>query len=603
MDPNTLAWTLLLLPLAVAAAILLVLRRSPGTSALLSTGSAIATFVFAFLLSRSGGSSGAEIESFPWIHAGEDFRIDIGLTADRLSSGMMLIVTGIGALVHLFSLGYMKDDAGKSRYFAGLSLFLFSMTGIVLADNFVMMFLFWELVGVSSYILIGHWFQKDSAADAAKKAFLVNRIGDFGFMIGILLVWVLTGSIYFAEIAEAVGGVANAKLLNIAVLCVFCGAIGKSAQLPLHVWLPDAMEGPTPVSALIHAATMVAAGVFMLARVSMLIGAAEAAATVIVWIGALTSLVAALIALQQSDIKRILAYSTLSQLGYMIMAQGIAGGSEAGMFHLYTHAFFKALLFLGAGAVIYACHHQQDIWKMGGLRRKMPITFWTFAIGTAALIAVPGTSGFFSKEGILHAAHENHLNGPWAIGLIVAFLTPFYMTRLVLVAFFGPARGKDTAHAKEVPAVMWVPLALLAVLSLVSAYGPVADLFLASGKAHLPHFDPTAIFSLAGLIAGVGLAVILYKGKSEDPVDIRALREKLYFDELYQGLVETFQDGTAKVLAGFDRYVLDPVIARSPALGASGTGKLLRLFQFGNVQGYAFFFGAAAVALLFYLVL
>ncbi|MEM9018833.1 MAG: proton-conducting transporter membrane subunit, partial [Verrucomicrobiota bacterium] len=343
MDDSTLAWMVLLLPLVVAASILLGLKKWSGLSALLSTGSALITLVFCAILA---GKESVEATSFTWIHLTDspekDFKVNIGFELDALSRGMMLIVTSIGFLVHLFSLAYMKDDDGKWRYFAGLSLFMFSMTGIVLADNFVMMFIFWELVGVSSYILIGHWFHKESAADAAKKAFLTNKIGDFGFMIGILLVWVLTGSIFFDEIEKAVGGVTNAVLLNIAVLCVFCGAIGKSAQLPLHVWLPDAMEGPTPVSALIHAATMVAAGVFMLARVVFLIESAETAAHVIAWVGAITALVAALMALQQSDIKRILAYSTLSQLGYMVMSQGIGhGGSDAGMFHLYTHAFFK----------------------------------------------------------------------------------------------------------------------------------------------------------------------------------------------------------------------------------------------------------------------
>lgn len=607
MDANTLAWTILMLPLFVAAGILLGLKRWSGLSAILATGSALLTLILSFMLSGIGEGD-AVVTSFPWLQVTENFGLTIGMTVDGLSQGMMIIVTGIGFLVHLFSLGYMKDDAGKSRYFAGLSIFMFSMTGIVLADNFVMMFIFWELVGVSSYILIGHWYQKDSAADAAKKAFLTNRIGDFGFMIGILLVWVLTGSIYFSEIAEAVGGVTNANLLNIAVICVFCGAIGKSAQVPLHVWLPDAMEGPTPVSALIHAATMVAAGVFMLARVSFLIGAAELAATVILWTGAITALVAALMALQQNDIKRVLAYSTLSQLGYMVMAQGIipsgelAGGSDAGMFHLYTHAFFKALLFLGAGAVIYACHHEQDMWKMGGLRKKMPITFWTFAIGTAALIAVPFTSGFFSKEGILHAAHEHHHTGPWLIGLIVAVLTPFYMTRLFIVAFLGKARTDDAGHAKEVPAIMFVPLLLLAFLAIASAYGPIAHLLKAPSEAHFAGLDITGILSIVALIVGVGLAIFLYRGKDRDPVRIPLFANKFYIDEIYNGIVRTFQDGVAAVLDIFDRYVLDPLIVRFPAIGAITSGSFLRLFQTGNLQAYGFFFGIAVVLVILFLI-
>ena len=587
MDVNTLAWSVLLLPLLVAAAILLGLKRWSGLSSLLSTGSALLCLIFCFLLA-AGGETAVETKTYPWIDLGQALELGIGFQIDGLSRGMMLIVSSIGFLVHLFSLGYMKDDAGKSRYFAGLSLFLFSMTGIVLADNFAMMFIFWELVGVSSYLLIGHWYEKASAADAAKKAFLVNRIGDFGFMAGILLVWILTGSIYFDEIAKAVGSVANAQLLNLAVLCVFCGAVGKSAQVPLHVWLPDAMEGPTPVSALIHAATMVAAGVFMLARV------------------AITALLAALMALQQNDIKRILAYSTLSQLGYMVMAQGVGqGGSDAGMFHLYTHAFFKALLFLGSGAVIYACHHEQDIWKMGGLRKKLPITFWTFALGTAALIAVPFTSGFWSKEAILETALHEKLTGPYVLAIIVAFLTPFYMTRLVIVAFFGKARTKDADHAHEVGPVMWIPLALLAFMAVFSAYSFVSGPLLARGHAdihHLvEHFGLTAILSLIGLVFGVGAAIYFYKGKDKDPISVPVFRDKFKIDEFYLGLVHVFQDAVAKGLDFADRYLIDPLVARFPAATALAAGSVFRVFNTGNVQSYAFLFGVAVVAVIFYL--
>jgi NADH-quinone oxidoreductase subunit L len=607
MDVNTLAWAVLLLPLVVAATILLGLKRWSGLSSLVSTGSALFTLIFCIMLAADGDKV-VETASYPWINLGEHLSLTIGFQLDALSRGMMLIVTSIGFLVHLFSLGYMKDDAGKSRYFASLSLFMFSMTGIVLADNFAMMFIFWELVGVSSYLLIGHWFDKASAADASKKAFLTNRIGDFGFMIGILLVWVLTGSIYFDEIKSAVGGVTNFGLLNIAVLCVFCGAVGKSAQLPLHIWLPDAMEGPTPVSALIHAATMVAAGVFMLARVVFLIEAADMAATVITWVGALTALVAALMALQQNDIKRILAYSTLSQLGYMVMSQGMGqAGSDAGMFHLYTHAFFKALLFLGAGAVIHACHHEQDIWKMGGLRKKLPITFLTFALGTAALIAVPFTSGFWSKEAILETALHEKMTGPYILAMIVAFLTPFYMTRLVIVAFFGKTRSKGADHAHEVGPIMWVPLVILAGMAVFSAYGFVSSPLLARGHAdfgHLfSHFGLTAILSLTGLVVGVAAAIFLYKGKSKDPLNIRLFRNKFYVDEIYLGIVRLLQDSVAAFLDFVDRFVIDPLVARFPAGLAVTAGSFLRVFQVGNVQSYAFFFGVAVVALILFLIL
>ena len=347
------------------------------------------------------------------------------------------------------------------------------MTGIVLASNFIMTFIFWELVGLSSFLLIGHWYEKSSAADAAKKAFLTNRVGDFGFMIGILLLWGITGNLVFTEMAIPAG--VSTAALGAAILCIFCGAAGKSAQFPLHVWLPDAMEGPTPVSALIHAATMVAAGVYMLVRVQLSIGEdafAGFSGTTIAWIGAFTALIAALMATQQDDIKRVLAYSTLSQLGYMVMAVGILAG-EAAMFHLFTHAWFKALLFLGSGALIYACHHEQNMWKMGGLFGKMPLTSITFAIGTAALIAVPFTSGFFSKEQILEAAHHTNPALFW-IAAAVAVLTPFYMTRAFIITFLGKTRTENADHAKEVGPLMAIPLVVLAIMGLLAGFPFIA---------------------------------------------------------------------------------------------------------------------------------
>lgn len=351
-------WLLLFLPLVVAAFDWFLLTKRPDVAALTSTFSCLATFVLSLgLLDRTGS------DSFSWLPISDIFSVDLGFVLDPLSSRMMLVVTGIGLLVHVFSLAYMADDKAKTRYFACLSLFMFSMTGIVLANNIAMTFIFWELVGLSSYLLIGHWYTRDTAANAAKKAFICNRVGDFGFLIGILTLWALTNTLDFS-LMEIPAGISE-NLLNITVLCLFCGAVGKSAQFPLHVWLPDAMEGPTPVSALIHAATMVAAGVYMMVRVQYSIGI-EAfpalACNVIAGIGAITAVIAAFMATQQNDIKRVLAYSTLSQLGYMVMALGLLAG-EAAMFHLFTHAWFKALLFLGAGAIIFACHHEQDIWK------------------------------------------------------------------------------------------------------------------------------------------------------------------------------------------------------------------------------------------------
>ena len=422
----SLGFLVLFLPLIASALTLLLSRRSATLSSYISTASAFICLLITVSLIQNGDNK--ELGSFNWIQVGE-FQLNIALELTGLGKGMLLVVTLIGFLVHLFSIGYMKEDSGMARYFGGLSLFMFSMTGIVLANNLAMMFIFWELVGVSSYLLIGHWYHKHSAAEAAKKAFLVNRIGDFGFMIGILLIWGAFGSVNFTEISNSLSAnKPDPNLLNWAMFCIFCGAIGKSAQVPLHVWLPDAMEGPTPVSALIHAATMVAAGVFMLTKVLFIIEVAPVAASLIQYVGALTALLAALMATQQDDIKKVLAYSTLSQLGYMIMAVGFAGilgvkASNAGFFHLYTHAFFKALLFLGSGAIIYACHHEQNIWKMGGLFKRMKITSITFLIGTAALCGVYPLSGFFSKDAVMAAAQNNPLL--LSIGCFVAFLTSF----------------------------------------------------------------------------------------------------------------------------------------------------------------------------------
>ena len=649
VDPQFLPWLILLLPLISAVLILFFTQKNGHISALISVFSVLATLVLAIFFRRL--PEGSESAVLPFIDLGETFRASFGVTIDQLSKGMLLIVTIIGALVHIFSLGYMKDDDGKGRYFAGLSLFMFSMTGIVMADNFVMMFVFWELVGVSSYILIGHWFDKNSAADASKKAFITNRIGDFGFMIGILLVWCITKGFDFGAIEAFIKDPANAGissgLLAAAVLCVFMGAVGKSAQLPLHVWLPDAMEGPTPVSALIHAATMVAAGVYMLARVGFLIEASELASCVIAWIGALTALAAALMATQQNDIKRVLAYSTLSQLGYMVMAVG-AGSPEAGMFHLYTHAFFKGLLFLGAGAIIYACHHQQDIWKMGGLRKKMPITFLTFLIGTAALCAFPLiTSGFWSKETVLMAAWDYNIFIFWIVA-IVAALTTFYMTRLVIVTFFGKPRAEGADHAREVPAVMWVPLALLAVMALtsaiptiskgMSAMNPHADHAEHAAKSpqattEAPKADPASatseaetktgnkkthpndeakdnhedvgtvmVISIFTFIVGLIGAVFYYRGQDRDPIRIPVFANKFYIDEIYAWIIRFGQDLVATILSGIDKYLVDGVIARMPSVGALGIGNALRRLQTGNLQHYAFLFGLGIIVVL-YLVL
>ncbi|HEX8311309.1 MAG TPA: NADH-quinone oxidoreductase subunit L [Chthoniobacteraceae bacterium] len=599
MDTH-LPWFILLCPLVSAALIHLLLRRSPGLSETLS----VAACGFALLASIGIWFSPiptTQIE-VPWLDFRPTLYVPIGFSIDALSKVMLLVVTGVGTLVHFYSLVYMEHDDAKPRYFGNLSLFMFSMLGIVLANNFAMMFIFWELVGVSSYLLIGHWFQRDSAAAAANKAFLVNRIGDFGFMLGILMIWSATGSVIFNEIGANMAPLtANPTFLTVAVLLVFCGAVGKSAQLPLHVWLPDAMEGPTPVSALIHAATMVAAGVFMLARVFFLIDATPTAQAVIAWVGILTALLAALMATQQDDIKRILAYSTLSQLGYMVMAVGVAAPGAA-MFHLFTHAFFKALLFLGAGAIIYALHHEQNIWRMGGLSGRMRTTFLTFTAGFLALIGCPPFSGFFSKDAILLAAY--HVNTPiFILGLITAFLTAFYMTRLFVVVFLGSSRTEEAKHGHDGPLRMTAPLIILAVLSLITGWFGSEGYFVHAFPArHAEHTIIVPILAVLVFVLGAGAGWILYSGKAKDPILIPWFRDKFYFDELYAALVAGTQDLLAGLSSWFDKWILDGMIVRGLAGITWGTGFMLRFFQYGNLQGYSFLFGAGIVALIYFAV-
>jgi NADH-quinone oxidoreductase subunit L len=597
-----LPWIILFAPLLSAALIILFTQRYKNLSALISIAAvlvSLAASVGVFLAPEMQPATA----QLPWLDfssLGVNFRIPIGFTLDGMSKAMLIVVTAIGALIHIYSWGYMADDEGKSRYFAGLSLFMFSMLGIVFANNFLMMFIFWELVGVSSYILIGHWFYRKAPSFAANKAFICNRIGDFGFMLGILLVWVATKSVDFETIKTTLPTLtANPAFLpfaTVAVVCIFCGTIGKSAQFPLHVWLPDAMEGPTPVSALIHAATMVAAGVYMLARVYFIVETSAAAMEVIAVIGTITALGAALMATQQNDIKRVLAYSTLSQLGYMVMAVGVASPNGA-MFHLFTHAFFKALLFLGAGSVIMACHHEQDIWRMGGLWKKQPITLITFLAGTLALMGIYGFSGFYSKDAILIAASEHH---PvlYYCGLAAAFLTAFYMTRLFVVVFFGKARTEAAGHAHEVSIVMWLPLVLLAIPAVVAGYPEIIHRFLPT-PAH-EHSMVPYIASGMGL-AGILFGVVLYWGRAKDPIYIPLLANKFYFDEIYALIVWNTQDLLARISGFVDRWIIDTAIVRCLASGTYGAGFILRFLQFGNLQLYALLFGGGVVALFYFI--
>ena len=441
---------------------------------------------------------------FPWITVGDRALLNTGILIDNVTAVMLLVVTIVSTLVHLFSIGYMHGDPRYSRFFAYLSIFSFSMLGLVLAESFLFIYIFWELVGLSSYLLIGFWFEKKSASDAGKKAFIVNRVGDFGFLIGILIIYATCGVLGYDQVFLAIGeGKLSGTLLTLAGIGVFCGAIGKSAQFPLHVWLPDAMEGPTPVSALIHAATMVAAGVYLVARVYPMF--TPDAFLFIACFGLITLFLTATIALAQNDIKKVLAYSTCSQLGYMIMGLGV-GGYTAGLAHLTTHAAFKACLFLGSGSVIHAVH-SQDIQEMGGLRKKMPITFVTFLIATLAISGVPGFSGFYSKDMILGAALEfgmksaNPLHMIFFIGaLFTAGLTAFYMFRLVILTFFGaPKDHHKFDHAHESPPSMWVPLVVLAGLSFSFWY---------SGWFGTLIQKPKSVADLAGISAPAPVATM-----------------------------------------------------------------------------------------------
>jgi NADH-quinone oxidoreductase subunit L len=594
---SSLPWIILLAPLASAMVITLFTLRWKAVSSFISIAAVLVSFACSCLIFTQSNIAAAE---FTWIDIAGALKVPVGFTLDQLSKTMLLVVSGVGATIHIYSLGYMRDDEGKSRYFSALSLFMFAMLGIVLANNFVMLFIFWELVGFTSYVLIGHWFFRDAAADAANKAFITTRIGDFGFMIGILMVWMATGSIVFSEVTPRMAAlVSHPTFITTAALLIFCGAVGKSAQFPLHVWLPDAMEGPTPVSALIHAATMVAAGVYMLVRVAFVIQASQTALLVVAWIGTITAVMAALIATQQNDIKRILAYSTLSQLGYMVMAVGLAS-NEAAMFHLFTHAFFKALLFLGAGSVIVMLHHEQNIWQMGGLSRKLPITFVTFAAGALALIGCPPFSGFFSKDAILAIAYGRNMP-IFIVGLFTAFLTAFYVVRLLVIVFFGDPRSEGARQSKESPPVMTGPLIVLAILATLGGFGFFARNFLA-----LPIEKETTLLvpalAFGALIVGSGLAIALYRKRTSEPIDVEVLRHKFYFDELYAWLIGWTQELLARVAAFFDRWIIDTVAVDGSSRGTWGIGALLRLIQVGNLQAYAFLFGLGVVAVIYFAV-
>ncbi len=568
---------------------------------------------------RDGGSFTSTL--FAWIVAG-DFETSVVAHVDQLTAVMLLVVTGVGALIHLYSAGYMHDDPGYARYFAYLNLFVFSMTMLVLAGNFLLLYVFWEAVGLCSYLLIGFWYTRPAAAQAGKKAFIVNRVGDFGFGLGVMWLWSALGSLDYGAVFKGVATLPPETATSIALL-LFMGACGKSAQLPLHTWLPDAMEGPTPVSALIHAATMVTAGVYMVARSHALFERSGTALEVVAWVGVATAIFAATIGLAQTDIKRVLAYSTVSQLGYMFAAVGL-GAYAAGIFHLVTHAFFKALLFLGAGSVIHGLGGEQDLRKMGGLAPKMVTTTITMTVGAAGLAGVPFLAGFFSKDEILAAAFRGH-RVMWAILLLGAFLTAFYTFRLLFLAFFGgPRMSKEVAHhVHESPAVMTAPLAVLALLTVVTglALGIPSDHGTRFARFLAPVFPVhegdhggfvaymLLILSVVVVAAGITLAWFLYMstpvraeaiGRPRTPLHALLLNA-YYVDRLYDVVIVRPLFALSGVLArAFDLGVIDGVVnglGRAVVAWAAG----MRRLQTGFIVNYALTMLAGAVLVLAFL--
>ena len=572
------------------------------------------------------GGHHSTIRLYTWLTSGM-LDVHIGLSIDRLTSVMLLLVTTVSALVHVYTIGYMQGEPGYARFFSYIALFTFSMLMLVLADNFLQLFVFWEAVGLCSYLLIGHWYERQSAVAAATKAFVVNRVGDFGFMLGLLLVFTTFDSLDYAtafanvgpataklmNILEPVGGSFEVSTITVICLLLFMGAIGKSAQFPLHVWLPDAMEGPTPISALIHAATMVTAGVFMVARLAPLYNASPTAMSVVAIVGAITMVLGATIALTQTDIKRVVAYSTMSQLGYMMMACGL-GAYAAGIYHLMTHGAFKALLFLGCGSVIIALHHEQDMRRMGGLKDRLPITYWTFVIGSLALAGFPLTAGFFSKDDILVSAWAA---GPLGqvlsmFGVLTALLTAFYSFRLVFVTFWGPSRvdQQHAAHVHEPSPTMTVPLVILAVLSIATGYVGIpeflAPVFEGGDGAHGGGAMGIMLLATAMGLLGIGGAYYAYVLHPSLPDrwahQWRTAYEwsfhKWYFDEAYdRSIVRPTFTVAVELWKRIDVAVIDGAVngvARAIAWGAW----FLRLVQSGQTQHYALGMALGAVVIL-----
>ena len=633
LHPDAVPFTILLLPLLGFAVLALfgdaIRDQGEGAgAAVLACCTVVTAFGAAALVvyrvSRfPAGATGLRFTQpylgFDWIAAGS-FRVQANLLLDNLSSVMVLVVTGVGSLIHIYSVGYMAHDEDRVRYFSYLNLFMFFMLLLVLGGNLPLMFVGWEGVGLCSYLLIGFWFKKKSASDAGKKAFIVNRIGDAGLILGMIMAFHLFGTLDLVDLATnatALGEEALWQFGPITTVCLlfFVGACGKSAQVPLHVWLPDAMEGPTPVSALIHAATMVTAGVYMVARLAPLYSLSPTAMTVVAIIGTLTAVLGATIALVQTDIKKVLAYSTVSQLGYMFLACGV-GAFGVGVFHLFTHAFFKALLFLGSGSVIHAMGGEQDMRKMGGLRRRIPWTFWTFVIGTLAIAGIPLFAGFYSKDMILASTWEAGRPVLFLVGLTVALLTAFYMSRAVIMTFFGTFRGdaETGAHVHESPWVMLFPLVVLAIGCFVVGQIHIPDLVAPALRLEAAHegHDPAWLQIVAILAAVVGIAVAgyLYLLYTDLPRRIyasmsgvaRVLEAKYGFDTLYDAFASrVVVGGSEEVLwRGVDVRVIDGAVNGAGA-AAAAVARGVRTAQVGLVRAYALLILGGAVAVLGYL--
>ena len=652
MTPNLHLWLIPILPLAGAAINGLLGRRfSRATVSAVALAFCGAAFAMAVWVALQFSSLTLPYHEFAahWIRYG-DFLVDFEFYLDQLTLVMLLVVTGVGFLIHVYSVGYMWEEGGYYRFFSYLNLFMFFMLTLVLSGNYLQMFIGWEGVGLASYLLIGFYFVRDSAASAGKKAFIVNRIGDFGFLIAMFLMIKHLGSLNFTEVFSKVASMpveaAGVGLLTSIGLLLMLGACGKSAQIPLYVWLPDAMEGPTPVSALIHAATMVTAGVYMVARSHVIFNHAPSALTVVAIIGTLTALFAATIGIAQTDIKKVLAYSTVSQLGYMFLGCGVAAYS-AGIFHLMTHAFFKGLLFLAAGSVIHAVGGEQDMRRMGGLRKYIPWTFWTMTIATFAIAGFPPLAGFFSKDEILWQAYSSAHGSPvfWLIGVVTAFITSFYMFRLWFMTFFGEYRGavagehgQDT-HASaghghgghghgephESPMVMVLPLAILAALSFVGGWIGIGGRFehflapvlstgeVAEAAESASHSTEQLLMGISVLAAvlGLGLAWLLYYKRRDLPQKIAdglgglygAVANKYYVDEIYAALfVKPLIEGSTNVLwHGVDQGVIDAAVNDS-ASGARHVSDAARHMQSGNLRSYAGWVAAGGAVVIAYMI-